>query len=197
MTETNLPTPARKINNTFYRRTGLVFTGLGLVLFVIGAKPDWFGLNISVAIGFVQIGVFSFGLLLICLGGTFALRSLWPSHWRSIPADIGLRLAWSGVVMALISAMADIIGLGTRPLSTSFIFFGFWQARGVLVGEALMLIGFLMMVPFKEDFPPPPAETTKEGEDGDDEQDEDNNPPAEEDSPLSEETPTKIKLEIE
>lgn len=140
------------------RRIGLIFTGIGLLVFLIGAKPGWFGLDISVAIGVVQIGVFSLGLLLLCLGGTFTLHSLWPPHWRSIPADIGLRLAWSGLVMAIISGMADVLGLGTRPLTTSFTFFGYWQARGVVVGEILMLIGFFMMIPFQKEFPPPPQE---------------------------------------
>lgn len=187
MTNSNLPQTPRRINNTFARRTGLIFTGLGLLLFILGAQPDWFGLNISIAIGFVQIGVFSLGLLLICLGGSLALGSLWPSHWRSIGADLGLRLAWSGMVLALISAMADIIGLGTRPLSTSFIFFGYWQARGVMIGELLMFIGFAMMIPIKKDFPPPPEETLES------EQEEDKKT----DSPASDESETAIKLEIE
>jgi hypothetical protein len=162
MTENKLPQGPRKINNTFIRRIGLACTGLGLMVFVLGAKPDWFGLDISETIGFVQIGVFSFGLLLLCLGGTLTLSSLWPPHWRSIPADIGLRLAWSGLVLAVISGMADVIGLGTRPLSTSFTFFGHWQARGVLIGQIIMFIGFVMMIPMQTEYPPRPHEKVEE-----------------------------------
>ena len=166
MTENNVSQSPRRINDQLGRRAGLIFTGVGLMVFILGAKPDWFGLNISEAIGVVQIGVFSFGLLLIGLGGTFALHSLWPPHWRSIPADIGLRLAWSGVVMAIISGMADVLGLGTRPLSSSFTFFGYWQARGVVIGQVLMLIGFFMMIPFQSEFPPPPQEQQEDSEIG-------------------------------
>ena len=147
------PTP-RLLNNAFSRRFGVITTAVGLLLFILGAVPQLFGLDNSVAIGFVQIVVFTFGLLLICIGGSFALNSLWPRHWRSIPADIGLRVAWSGWVMAAVAAMADIIGLGTRPLATSYIFYGFWQARGVLIGEILIFIGFFMMIPFQKEFPP-------------------------------------------
>jgi len=147
------PTP-RLINNTVSRRFGVITTALGLLLFVLGAVPQLFGLDNSIAIGFVQIGVFTLGLLLICIGGSFALNSLWPRHWRSIPADIGLRVAWSGWVMSAVAAMADIIGLGTRPLATSYIFYGFWQARGVMLGEILIFIGFFMMIPFQKEFPP-------------------------------------------
>ncbi len=56
--------------------------------------------------------------------------------------------------MSAVAAMADIIGLGTRPIATSYIFYGFWQARGVLIGEVLIFIGFFMMIPFQKEFPP-------------------------------------------
>ena len=69
MTDNALSSLPRKLNQTFARRTGLILTGLGLAAFILGAEPGWFGLNISEAIGFVQIGVFSLGLLMNCLGG--------------------------------------------------------------------------------------------------------------------------------
>jgi hypothetical protein len=159
----------KPINNSFSRRFGLSTTGVGLFLFLLGAVPQYFGLDNSEAIGFVQVGVFTIGLLLICLGGSFALNSLWPRYWRSIAADIGLRLAWSGWVMAGVSAMADIIGLGTRPLRTSFTFFGPWQGYGVLLGEGLIFIGFLMMIPFRKEYPiekPEEEEEVSEEESG-------------------------------
>lgn len=164
MTELNQTSPNRRLNNLFVRRTGLVLTGLGMLIFLLGAVPGWFGLDNSEAVGFVQVGVFSFGLMLICLGGSLALGSLWPRHWRSIAADIGLRVAWSGWVLAAIAAMADVFGLGTRPLSISFTFFGHWQALGVMIGEAVILIGFLMMIPYQKEFPPPPGEQLAEDE---------------------------------
>ena len=158
MTDTNLPQPTKKINNTHIRRFGLVLTSLGLLVSLLGAEPGWFGLDNSEAVGFVQVGVISLGLLLICLGGSLALDSLWPSYWRSISADIGLRIAWSGLILAMVAAMADVFGLGTRPLATSFTFFGPWQARGVMIGEILILVGFFMMIPFNQEVPPPPTE---------------------------------------
>lgn len=162
MTHAEFPKPPRRINNTFTRRVGLALTILGMLVFTLGAVPGWFGLDNSQAVGFVQVVVISGGLLMICLGGTYTLGSLWPRHWRSIPADIGLRLAWSGWVFAAVSALADIFGLGTRPLAVSFTFFGFWQARGVMIGEAVMFIGFFMMIPFQKEFPPDPSEQVKE-----------------------------------
>jgi len=162
MTQSEFPKPPRRINNTLVRRFGLTLTVIGMVVFTLGAMPGWFGLDLSQAVGFVQVVVLSIGLLLICLGGSYTLGSLWPRHWRSIAADIGLRLAWSGWVFAVVSALADVFGLGTRPLPFSFTFFGPWQARGVLIGQAVMFIGFFMMIPFQKEFPPEPAEQREE-----------------------------------
>lgn len=139
-------------NRNNRRKLGLFLSFIGLFIFVLGAKPSWFNLDRSIAIGFIQMGVFSFGLLLICLGGTLSLDSLWQSENRSIIADLGLRLSWTGLIVSMISAMADLIGVGTRPYPEFQIFFGYWQARGVLIGELIILVGFLMMIPYKSFF---------------------------------------------
>lgn len=137
------------------RRFGIICTLLGLFFFLFGADPGLFGLDRSEAIGFVQIGFFTFGLLLICFGGTMSLNSLWPEHWKSIAADIGLRIIWTGFIIAMASGMADIFGLGTRPIFSATPYFGFWQARGVLLGEIVIIIGLLMMIPYRKPQPPP------------------------------------------
>jgi len=142
-------------NRVNLRRFGIGSALVGFFLFLLGADPGLFGLDRSEAIGFVQVGLFTFGLLLICFGGTMSLNSLWPENWKSIAADIGLRLAWTGFVIALAAGMADIFGLGTRPIFSDTPFFGFWQARGVLIGQIVIIIGLLMMIPYRKPQAPP------------------------------------------
>lgn len=150
-----LPTPPR-INRVAPRRFGIGITLFGLIVFLIGAVPQWFNLNISSAVGPIQIGVFSIGLILITFGGTLTLGSLWPPYWRSIAADIGSRLAWTGLVFALAASLADVFGLGTRPLAYTTTFFGYVQARGVVIGQIVIGAGLLLMIPYQRSFPPPP-----------------------------------------
>jgi hypothetical protein len=145
-------------NQLYLRRFGVISALAGLFLFLLGADPGLFDLDRSEAIGFVQVGLFTFGLLLICFGGTMGLNSLWPENWKSIAADIGLRITWTGFIIAMASGMADIFGLGTRPIFSDTPFFGFWQARGVLVGEIVIILGFLMMIPYRKPQPPPAEE---------------------------------------
>lgn len=128
-------------------RTGLVVTLFGLFVFMVGAKPNWFGWDRSPVVGFVQIIVFLVGLGLICLGGYVGLLALWKGLERSIAADIGLRLVGTGYVIAIFAGMADIFGMGSHSLP-QVPYFGPLQALGVLIAEIVIALGFLLMVPF-------------------------------------------------
>src|SRR5687768_1843259 len=92
-------------------RFGLLITLFGLLIFVIGAKPEWLNLDRSPVVGFVQICVFMVGLAIICLGGYIGLSALWGREEKSISADIGLRLIATGYVISVFSGMADIFGM--------------------------------------------------------------------------------------
>jgi len=128
-------------------RFSLVCVGLGLFIFVVGTKPNWFGWDRSAAVGFIQIAVFLVGLALICAGGFVGLSALWGKEQRSIIADIGLRLIGTGYVISVFTGMADIFGMGSQALP-KVPYFGPWQAGGVLIGQIVIAIGFLMLIPY-------------------------------------------------
>jgi hypothetical protein len=65
-------------------RAGLFVIFLGFFLFILGAKPEFFGLDRSPVIGFVQIAVFLTGLGMICVGGYAALDGLWNGMSKTI-----------------------------------------------------------------------------------------------------------------
>lgn len=139
------------------RRIGLGLAAFGFLIFLLGADPAVLGLPPMEVIGFAQVSLFSIGLGLMALGGSLALDSLWPPGGKTIAAEIGLRIAWTGFVIALAAGMADVFGLGTRPFPSQ-TFFGYWQERGVLVGEIVMVLGFLMMIPLGSHAPAPPVD---------------------------------------
>ncbi|MBA4379481.1 MAG: hypothetical protein C0393_02135 [Anaerolinea sp.] len=141
--EAAIPSPVRI-------RLGLTMTLLGFIVFMIGARPALFSLDRSVVVGFVQIAVFLVGLAMICLGGYISLMVFWRNGQRSIAADIGQRLVATGYVIAVFSGMADIFGLGTRPPPVYVPYFGPLQAVGVEVGQAIIVVGFLMLIPYRK-----------------------------------------------
>ena len=136
------------IRVSYFRiRFSLISVSIGLLIFTIGAKPTWFGWDRSPVVGFIQIAVFLFGLALICMGGYVGLLALWGREQRSIIADIGLRLIGTGYVIAVFTGLADVFGMGSQPLPM-VPYFGPWQAGGVLIGQSLIAIGFLMLIPY-------------------------------------------------
>ena len=139
-------TPAFRIS---YYRTRFSITAVlfGFFVFAVGAKPGWFGWDRSPVVGFVQIAVFLIGLALICIGGYVGLVALWGNDPRSIVADIGMRLVGTGYVVSVFTGMADIFGMGSQPLPM-VPYFGPWQSGGVLIGQIVIAIGFLMMIPY-------------------------------------------------
>jgi hypothetical protein len=142
----------------FRIRLGLITTILGLVIFLLGVNPDIFKLDRSPIVGFVQIAVFLVGLAMICLGGYVGLNALWNGSEKSIIADIGLRMVCTGYVIAVASGMADVFGFGTHNFP-QIPYFGPMQAIGVMMGEFVIAVGFIMLIPYRvkshPEIPPP------------------------------------------
>lgn len=138
--------PTRPFNGRFRIRLGLALTIIGFFIFVLGADPGLFNLDRSPVTGFVQISVFLFGLFVICVGGYITLNSLWNGKQKTIAADIGLRLVATGYVIAFMSGFADIFGLGSHPLP-DLPDFGPLQAIGVMIGQGVIAVGFLLLIP--------------------------------------------------
>ena len=88
------------------------------------------------------------------MGGYVGLSALWGNEQRSIIADIGSRLVGTGYVIAVFTGMADVFGLGTQPLP-NVPYFGPWQAGGVLIGQTIIAIGLLMIIPYRFDLNKP------------------------------------------
>ena len=138
-----------RANGKYTPRTyvGFAVTFLGLLIFTIGTKPDWFGWDRSPVVGFVQIVVFLVGLAFICLGGYIGLLTLWRGHERTIISDIGTRLVSTGYVIAVFAGMADVFGMGSQAFP-HVPYFGPWQASGVLIGQGFIALGFMLFIPF-------------------------------------------------
>ncbi len=153
MSDTPLPTstPAETspISEDISRPRILVSTitvFVGLFIFLVGAKPSIFTWDRSPVVGFVQIAFFLAGLALICLGGYVGLHTLWWGSERTITSDIGSRLVSTGYVIAVFAGLADIFGMGSQSFP-AVPHFGPWQASGVLIGQGVIAIGFLLMIP--------------------------------------------------
>lgn len=130
-------------------RLGVTVLLIGLLIFVMGVNPGVFRMDRSPITGFVQIATFLVGLAMICLGGYLSLNALWNGTEKTIAADIGLRLVSTGYVISVVCAMADVFGFGSHPFP-QIPYFGPMQALGVVIGEAVIALGFLLLIPLPD-----------------------------------------------
>jgi hypothetical protein len=127
---------------------GIGLTIAGFLVFLLGADPGLVNLNRNPIVGFVQTATFSSGLAILCLGGFIGLKACQrPGHYQTLAQDVGIRLVATGYLIALVSGMADVFGFGTQAYP-ALPFFGPWQAAGVIVGEIVIAVGFLLYMPY-------------------------------------------------
>ena len=123
-----------------WRVTSLTLLVLGLIfiaLSFIDRTPGFGAIQVlQLLLGIAAITLASFMYL-------YTLRS--PDEPRSLQADIGIRLALSGLVFCFVAGFSDLIGIGThvdprfeRP------FIGYLQLIGLAIGGITILAGIIL-----------------------------------------------------
>ncbi len=132
--------PARPAQSLL-ARLGTAVVGVGFVLFVVGVSPELIGMDVTPGLGLLQIATFLLGISLMTLG---AYVYMYATRHRSLPRrlreDIGVRLMATGVVIAVSTGLADVIGIGTH-FGQQRPYFGPVQAWGVALGVLVIIVG--------------------------------------------------------
>lgn len=126
-------------------RFGVALIVAGFFTFVIGIFPDIIRLNLTPGIGVIQILVFLVGIGFMALGGyiyTYATRQ--RARQRRLRHEVGVRLMATGYVLCIVSATADLIGIGSHNLPDGEPYFGLWQSGGVLFGVLIIVFGLFL-----------------------------------------------------
>lgn len=79
-----------------------------------------------------------------------SLNTIWKHEERSIIADFGSRLIATGYVVTLFAGISDHIGIIDPGSSEKVIYFGPWEEAGFEIGLLVIILGLLMMVPYKK-----------------------------------------------
>lgn len=139
-------------------RSGLTVMIIGLIALIIGLRPDLFGLDRGLYIGFSQIILILFGIGLLTLGATNTLRAFWSCQEKTLLVDIGTRTIMTGYVICVFTALADAFGFGTNPPPE--VLLGTLQSRGVIIGMVVICVGLFMMLRFQIPQTPDQVEET-------------------------------------
>ncbi|MCA9874501.1 MAG: hypothetical protein KC441_12620 [Anaerolineales bacterium] len=128
------------------RRMALIFAVLGVLLCTISLGAELLGLEFTPGFGAVQMLQLLLGITSLTVGGFLYLRTLHaPDAPRSLQADIGVRLAATGLVFIYVTGFADLIGIGTH-VHPDFArpFVGPLQLGGIFLGTLSIALGLYL-----------------------------------------------------
>lgn len=129
-----------------FSQVGIAIGTLGIMLALMGLFPGVTGVEPTVGIGIVQVFLLLLGYGLLVIGALMYVKfSFYLGVRDTLTQQIGVRLALTGLLFAAIAGLADILGFGTHlRTEASDIFFGQWQAFGLLASFALSSFGVIV-----------------------------------------------------
>jgi hypothetical protein len=124
---------------------GIAFGALGTVLTFMGLFPGVTGLEPARGIGTVQIVTILSGFTLLIIGALIYVKfTFYIGQTANLPQQIGVRLALTGILFAVMTGMADVVGFGSHVDTRAGPLFGALQAFGIIGSFAIASIGVLM-----------------------------------------------------
>lgn len=119
---------------------------IGNVLTILSLAAEILGLDLTPGFGMVQMFQLLVGLTLLTMAGFLHIYTLRAQDApRSLQADIGIRLAATGLVFAYVSGLADLIGIGTHPHPDyGRPYVGPLQLGGLVLGIISITAGMLL-----------------------------------------------------
>jgi len=125
---------------------GIVLGVLGAVLTFMGLFPGVTGIAPTPGMGLFQVLTILTGFSLLITGALIYVKyAIYTYQSSTLAQQIGIRLAITGLLVAGMTALADVLGFGSNvpPLSDE-PFFGPWQAVGLVGGFLLAAVGVLV-----------------------------------------------------
>ncbi|MBK7895963.1 MAG: hypothetical protein WAS33_23110 [Candidatus Promineifilaceae bacterium] len=127
------------------RNVTLTLFGIGIIFVAFSLGAEFLGLNITPGFGMVQMFQLLLGITALTAALFFHINALRQEMERSLQADIGVRLAATGLVFAYITGLSDLIQIGThvepqfeRP------FVGPLQLGGLALAVLVIIVGLAL-----------------------------------------------------
>lgn len=143
-----------------FGQVGIALGALGIMIALMGLFPNLTGVEDTPGIGVVQVFMLLLGYSMLIFGALIYIKfNFYLGVPSTLAQQIGIRIAWTGLLFAALSGLSDILGFGSHLRTiNSDIFFGLWQAFGLLASLALSSFGVLLYVlmghPRSPDEPP-------------------------------------------
>ena len=125
---------------------GIALGALGAILTVMGLFPGLTGLPPTPGIGLVQIFTMLIGFTLLIWGALIYVKfTFYPFKHSTLMQQIGTRLTLTGLVLAALMALADVLGFGSHGTTPDTqVFLGRLQAVGIIISFLVSSLGVLV-----------------------------------------------------
>ena len=124
----------------------LVLLSLGIILCAISLGAELIGIDLTPGFGMVQMLQLLLGITFLTLAAFIHMKQMRPNGTpRSLQADIGVRLAATGLVFVYVTGLSDLLGIGTH-VEPAFErpFVGPLQWGGLALGVLSIIAGALL-----------------------------------------------------
>lgn len=126
--------------------TVIILFLVGSLLALLSLAAELLGLDLTPGFGVIQMFQLLIGITLLTLAGYVHVRGLRQNvTTRSLQAEIGVRLAATGLVFAYVAGFSDLIQIGTHTVPEfQRPFVGPLQLGGIVVSVLLITVGILL-----------------------------------------------------
>jgi hypothetical protein len=123
-----------------------LLSALGTLLLVISLAADSLGLNLTPGFGVIQMVPLLLGITCFTVDAFVYIHGRRPRNSpRSLQADVGIRLAATGLIFLYVSGLSDLIGIGTHSQPNfERPFVGPLQLGGMGIGLFSILVGLYL-----------------------------------------------------
>jgi uncharacterized membrane protein len=125
---------------------GVALGVLGFMLALMGLFPGVMGFNPTPGVGAIQFFIILVGFFLLIVGAIIYVKdAFYDQQPSNLVQQVGVRLAWTGLIFCAMSGLADFLGFGSHtPTATSDVVLGELQLIGVIGGFLLSSIGVII-----------------------------------------------------
>lgn len=127
-------------------QVGIAIGALGVVLMMMGLFPGVTGLDPTPGIGITQVFALLLGFSWFIIGALIYVKYTFYLHSRSnLTQQIGTRLSMTGLVLAAMTGLADVLGYGSHgPEFDTADVLGELQAAGIILSYTIACLGVLV-----------------------------------------------------
>jgi len=127
------------------RNVTLGLFGIGIIFITLSLGAEFLGLDLTPGFGMVQMFQLLVGITALTLALFLYINALRQETARSLQADIGVRLAATGLVFAYVTGLADLLHIGTH-VTPQFErpFVGPLQLGGLALAVLVIVVGLTL-----------------------------------------------------